>query len=258
MIMAQNGLLSNKWLLLATIGIELASAVLIFTLRDRLAWWLIVGLFSVFLIAASYSIISGAECNCFGFDWLGTWFTLPVDLCVLALAFVTRSQAGSLNKGNLQLPRILAISTILALTGVAFAEIRKTATFSAKKLEYLVADDMLGNPWPITDAYHPALSELKSGKWLVLILRPDCDHCRTLIEEHFKNPRWHRPGERTAVFLAGSLEWSFSVDYVTLEPGDNRIKWDGREPFVASPLVLLISDGIVNSSADFLSLQSYD
>lgn len=51
-IMAQNGLLSNKWLLLAAIGIEIAFAVLIFALRDRVAWLLIVGLYSVFLIAA--------------------------------------------------------------------------------------------------------------------------------------------------------------------------------------------------------------
>jgi hypothetical protein len=78
-IIAKEGILSSNWVLMAAIGLELAVAVLIVILRDRIAWWLIVGLFSVFLAAASYSIISGAECNCFGVDWLGSWFTLPID-----------------------------------------------------------------------------------------------------------------------------------------------------------------------------------
>lgn len=255
-IMAQNGLLSNKWLLLAAIGIELASAVLIFALRDRIAWWLIVGLFSVFFVAAGYSLISGAECNCFGFDWLGSRFTLTVDASVVALALSLRSQVRPSGGPPLQLQRVLVLAGAVAVTGMSFAEIRKFRNFSTKKLEYILADDMLGNRWPITDAYHPDLGQLKSGKWLVLILRPDCDHCRELVEKHFKDPTWHGPEERTAVFLAGSDEWSFRFDYVSMEPGSTTIRWYEGEPFVASPLVVQLQEGQVIAALESLTTKA--
>lgn len=244
-VMAKDGLLSTNWLLMAAIGLELAVAVLILLLRDRIAWRLIVGLFSVFLVAASYSIISGAECNCFGVDWLGSWFTLPIDACVLAIATFLRPDAHSRGIRRVQLPSALALATIFAIAGVAFAEFRKASISNTKRLEYLLADEMLEKPWPITDDYHPDLKQLKSGKWLILVLRPDCDHCRELVEEDFQDPTWHRPGERTAVFLAGSDEWSFRFDYVSMEPGNAKIRWQDGEPFVASPFVVYLSNAIV-------------
>jgi hypothetical protein len=80
----------------------------------------------------------------------------------------------------------------------------------------------------------------------VLVLRPDCDHCRELVEEHFQDPTWHRPGERTAVFLAGSDEWSFRFDYVSIELGETQIRWEEGEPFVVSPLVVFLTNGTVS------------
>lgn len=244
-VMAKDGLLSSKWVLMAAIGLELSVAVLILSLRDRIAWRLIVGLFSVFLVAASYSIISGAECNCFGVDWLGSWFTLPIDACILAIAMFLRPDAYSRGNRPVQLPNALALAAIFAIAGVAFVEFRKASTSNTKRLEYLLADDMLAKPWPITEDYHPELKQLKTGKWLILVLRPDCDHCRELVEEHFQDPTWHRPDERTAVFLAGSDEWSFRFDYVSMEPSDTRIRWELGEPFVASPFVVYLSNAIV-------------
>jgi hypothetical protein len=244
-VMAKDGLLSSKWVLMAAIGLELAVAVLILSMRDRIAWWLTVGLFSIFIVAASYSIIFGAECNCFGVDRLGAWFTLPVDVCVLAIAMFLRSDAYSRGERRVQLPSVLAMAAIFALAGVGFAEFRNMSTSNMKRLEYLLADEMLAKPWPITEKFHSDLKQLESGKWLLLILRPDCDHCRELVEEHFQDPAWHRPGERTAVFLAGSDEWSFRFDYVSMEPSDTRIRWERGEPFVASPFVVQLSNSIV-------------
>lgn len=71
---AKDGLLANKSVLIAAVGLEMAVGNLILALRDRTAWWLTIGLFSAFPVTASYSIISHTECNCFGFDWLGLDF----------------------------------------------------------------------------------------------------------------------------------------------------------------------------------------
>lgn len=47
---------------------------------------LIVVVFGCFASVASYALLSGKDCNCFGFDLLGARVTLPVDIIVLIAA----------------------------------------------------------------------------------------------------------------------------------------------------------------------------
>ncbi len=52
------------------------------------------------------------------------------------------------------------------------------------------------------------------------------------------------------MFVAGEDRWPFELDGISLEPdGRTVVRWE-EEPFVASPLVCLIEDGIVVDAAD--------
>jgi len=64
---------------------------------------------------------------------------------------------------------------------------------------------------------------LETGRWLVLIVQADCEHCQDLIAEHFADSRLHRPNERTAMFLAGATTWPFQLDQISLRVDAARI-----------------------------------
>lgn len=257
-MLATDGLLADEWLLPMAIAIEAGVAVLIVGLSPRLARILIVGLFGCFAVVATYSLLSGTECNCFGGDWFGARFTLPMDVCVLFGAWLLAPKANKQEKSSRLIPSTtLGLSALAMAVGVGVFEYRKAYSKFSEKLEYLLADELVGKPWPITEVYHPDLAELRVGKWLILILRPDCEHCRELVEDHFQDPNWHPPGMRTAVFLAGSNRWTFNLDHVSLVPDENSIHWEDGEPFVASPALFQCVEGIIGNASDGVSSEAF-
>lgn len=248
-ILAMNGLLSSEWLLISAILLELVAAVLIVGLSPREAWFLVVAVFAFFAIVASFALISGETCNCFGIELLGAWLTLPLDIIVLIGAVLLRPNVESQRNTRISFFSV-AFAVVLAAIGVGLAEYRLRQSESSERLEFLLADELIDKPWPITEAHHPELAQLRTGNWLILIVRSDCEHCQKLIAEHFHDPELHRPGERTAIFIAGSDEWTFRLDHVSLKPGKNSIRWPAGEPFVASPVVFQSVEGIVRHAAD--------
>lgn len=255
-ILAMDGLLSQHWLLNTVIGLEAIMAVLILSLSARIARALIIVVFGCFAMVAGYALVLGKDCNCFGLDLLGAWFTMPLDLLVLLGAWFLVPDTES------QLPvrvpkRLFALAIVLAVVGIGVSQYRISKSKTTQRLEFLLAEEMVNKPWPIASAFHPELAQLETGNWLVLIVRSDCEHCRELIERQFQDPKLHRPSERTAVFIAGSDEWSFQLDHVSFEPGPNLVSWQDSEPFVASPAAFLIVDGVVKHAGDSLDSSSF-
>lgn len=248
-ILATDGLLSNEWLLTTAIGVEAVFVVLIVGLPPRMARILIVVVFGCFASAASYALFSGKDCNCFGFDLLGAWVTLPVDIIVLVAAMFVCPKKYELQQASAFLYNV-ALAALLAATGIGLSQYRISQVKSPGNLEVLLADDMIDKPWPIMKSYHTDLAQLGTGRWLILIVRRDCEHCRELIEEQFQDPQRHRPSERTLIFITGSDEWFFRFDHVSLESGLESIQWADGEPFVASPAVFQVVDGIVKVAVD--------
>lgn len=255
-ILATVGLLSNQWLLTTAIGVEAVIAVLIVGLPPRMARILIVVVFGCFAFVASYALLSGRDCNCFGFDLLGAWVTLPVDIIVLIAALFVCPNRKELRQAS-GFIYVAALATLLAATGIGISQYRMSQAKSSERLEFLLADDMIDKPWPITEKYHLELAQLKTGHWLILIVRRDCEHCRDLINQQFQDPRKHRLGERTLIFIAGSDKWSFQFDHVSLVPGRQSISWTEGEPFVASPAVFLSIDGVVKNAAESVDLLTF-
>lgn len=247
-ILAGGGLLSSLPLLAGVIGYESAVAAWLVVGPQRWTWRLTLLTFSVFVASTVYAILTGRSCSCFG-EQLSPAVMLAIDIVVIVMALLFRP-GPSAHRGR---PTVVHL-TVCAVLGCSFAGVavwRDQAVDRSEPLEFLLADMLTGRQWPLDERLHPGLSPLSDGRWMVLVVRHDCDHCRQLLAEHFSDPARHRDDERTAILIAGSSEWPFQLDQVSIETaGEATISWPGEEPFVASPAVFLLEDAIVVQAAD--------
>jgi len=247
-ILAGGGLLGTVPRLLFVIAFEATAAVWLVIGNLYWSWILTLVTFSVFVASTSYAILTGQSCNCFG-DRLSPQVMLMVDAVVLVLAGCFRPcERIAWAKRHTSL---LACAIAVGVTFGGASMWRNQTVDRSEPLDFLLADMLIDKSWPLNEQVHPDLKELTSGKWFVLVVREDCDHCRQMVAQHFNDPQTHRPNERTAVFIAGSNEWGFALDEVSLDISeDELINWPTGEPFVASPAVFLVENGIVVDAAD--------
>ena len=120
-------------------------------------------------------------------------------------------------------------------------------------IQFLLADDWNGKPWPIADNFDTELKSLTVGKWLVLVFRIDCEHCKALAKRIDDQQNLGAEKKPSSVsFVAGSNDWPvhFGRASISLE-SKTVIHWNERnEPFVASPAAFLLEDGRVVEAND--------
>jgi len=244
-ILASDGMLSHRSLLLFAIWFESAFGLYMLIGKSSWAWLLSLVVFVSFSLVSAYAILSGVGCNCFAKS-IPPWLVLPIDLSVLGLLIWLRPSI-ALDR----LPSIFVTVACLALgvVVVGFTVRSESRPQATDPLHFLLADTLQGQPWPIGAHFHDQLRALGAGKWLVLVLRKDCEHCRELVENYFSDPTLHRAGERTATFIAGDRQWGFELDEVTFSP-TRFFSWSHEEPFCASPAVFVLQDGSIVDAAD--------
>ena len=247
-ILAGGGLLGTTPRLLFVIAFEATAATWLVIGSLFWSWILTLVTFSVFVASTGYAVFTGQSCNCFGGQF-SPQAVMFVDIVVLSLAAYFRP----LNRIRSSKRQMLQIA-LAGVVGVTFAgtSVWKNQTVArSEPLEFLLADMLIGKPWPLDAQLHSDLDQLNTGKWLIVVVREDCDHCRQMMAHQFSDPQTHRPNERTAIFIAGSNEWRIQLDEVSFDvSGDTFIIWPAGEPFVASPAVFLIENGIVVEAAD--------
>ena len=247
-ILAGGGLLGTMPRLLFVIAFEASAATWLLIGNLFLSWILTVAVFAVFVASTGYAIMTGQSCNCFG-ERFDPRTMLILDVVVLLLAGYFRPAGRSISSKRLMTHLVTAVVIGSLFAGASIW--RNQTTDRTEPLEFLLADMLIGKSWPLNEQSHPGLKELNSGKWLVLVVREDCDHCRKMMVQYFSDPQIHRPDERTAIFIAGSNEWPFQLDQISFElPGVQFVSWSMGEPFVASPAIFLIDDGIIVRAAD--------
>ena len=248
-ILSGDGLLSSRSLLLAVIAFEAAVATYLLIGNTVRSWWLTLATFSAFAVSAGYAIATGQDCNCIA-DGIGPQFMLPLDLTVLALTMWCRPKADPVPQNGNEMEKVVSCVVVAALF-VCAAGFRELDVDRDDPLEFLIADTMIHKPWPLNSRLQPELKPLETGRWLVLVIRRDCTHCRELLSNYFSDPGTHRKGERTAVFVTGGVDWPFQLDHVSLDiNGNTQVHWATGEPFVASPAVFLVQDGVVDNASD--------
>ena len=272
-ILAGDGLLSSRPLLLAAIGIEAALAVYLLFGDHRWSWRSAIAIFSVFAVTSGYAWATGQDCNCID-RRIGPGWMLAIDIVVLITAWYARpnfhspsggSDAVAAGEGHSGLapknqPRTaarilpLSVSLTAGILSITAAQWRHQAIVTADEaqIEYLIPELLIGKRWPLDSRIDPRLKPLETGNWMVVIVRRDCPHCQEFLDKHFADPTWHRPGERTVVFVAGDNQWPFQFDRVELTDIDFQkfISWSHDEAFATSPSIFLIRSGIVNDGLD--------
>lgn len=282
-ILAGDGLLSSQPLLLTAIGIEAALAVYLLFGNQRWSWRLTVALFSLFALISGYAWATGTDCNCIS-QRISPWAMFAIDITVLAAAWWARplhppagrvgSEARADGEGRAAtteasterlgepaiiqaakaptsfqklrpiFPIVLALVLGIATATAAHWRHQTIAAREQPNIDYLIPELLIGKRWPLDSRIDPRLKPLETGRWMVVIVRRDCPHCQEFLNKHFADPTWHRPGERTAVFVAGSDRWWFQFDRIewNFENYTSSLDWPVREPFVATPAIFELCD----------------
>ncbi len=246
-ILAGNGLLSNRWLLTMAISVEASVAVFLLLSNTFWSWAVTAILLMVFSGASTYAIASGLACNCIS-EKISPKMMLSFDLTILAILFLVRPVVSFRWDKPLmfQIFGSFGVGVLVAGAAVFYDPAEKN-----DPLQFLLADMLVEKRWPLDARLHPDLAELDQGTWMVLVVRRDCEHCRELLEKHFADPHAHRSNERIAVFVAGETTWPFVLDEVSIESSTSTsFTWLGDEPFVASPAIFLIENGVVVKASD--------
>lgn len=251
-ILKGDGLLSNGIVLDLAIVFESVAAVAIAFSNVRLCWWLIVSIFGCFAIVSALALVTSRDCNCFG-EWFGARVTLPIDLAIAIGCALFRVRNPNMHRDSHTSSRLILFGVLGLIVGIGLVSgghLRLQTSTTDDGTRFLFASDMIGKQWPIDGRLNPRLRELESGKWFVIIARRDCDHCARMLQEYFSDPRWHPAETRTILFVAGSNDWTFCLDLLSLiETPAGIVSWP-IEPFVSSPGIFLLNDGVVQDAAD--------
>ena len=244
------GLLGTMPRLVAVTAFEAAAAAYLIVGNRFLAWLLTLITFAIFVTSAFYAMATDQSCDCFG-EQLVPETMVVVDTVVLLLTGCLRPSSWRISSRTLvrPLPIVAVVGGLVAAMAVSRYEI----LVRHERSRLLVADVLVGKSWPLNGQMDSQLSELSSGKWMILIAQQDCGHCRNLVARYFADPETHRPGERTAVFVFGGADdrWQFQFDRVTLDlSGDTWLSWPNGKPYVVNPAVFLVDNGIVVDAAE--------
>jgi len=271
-ILRGESLLSNPLLLYAAICVESGVSIWALIAPSRLAWPIITILFATLTIFASWAIVTNRECSCFG-DLLPSGTSLPINIGIVVAMMLTRRKWGigqrdilysseptespasdlGRDKWATQFAGACFASLAAASVSVFVLHLAIKTQREVPNIRFLLADDWIGKSWPIDDQFDASLSELKKGKWLALIFRSDCEHCKTLAKRIEETQNVNADGKPNIVsFVAGSTVWPVHFGKAsTNSESSTRIQWNGREePFVASPAAFLIDDGKVTEAKD--------
>lgn len=249
-ILAGDGLLAAMPRLVAVAAFEAAVAAYLVVGNRIGSWLLTLTIFSIFVTSAVYAMATDQSCDCFG-KQLTPEIIVVVDTVVLLFTGILRPHGVRMSVQSL-----IRQLTIVAVVGGVFAALagwRYEVLLRQERSRLLLAELLVGNPWPLNGKTDPSLAKLSRGKWMILLARQDCVHCRNLVARHFADPETHRIGERTAVFVfgGGDHRWRYQFDRVTLDSsGDELPEWPDGEPYVINPAVFVVDDGIVVDASE--------
>ncbi len=249
-ILTGGGLLRTMPRLVAVVAFEAVVATFLIVGNRFWSWLLALTTFSIFVTSAVYAIATDQSCDCFG-EQLTPEMMVIADVVVLLLTGILRPRSPHMAVRSLF--RQLTIVAVVGGLVAALAGWRYDVLVRNERSRLLLAELLIGRPWPLNEKTDPALAELSSGKWMILIARQDCVHCRNLVARYFANPETHRKGERTAVFVFGGRgdQWRYQFDRVALDSSGAVVpEWPNGEPYVVNPAIFVVDGGIVVDAAE--------
>jgi hypothetical protein len=249
-----DGLLSSPSTLALAIGFEFTAAILIALAVPRVAYGTAVIVFASLAVVAGWAWWSQTDCNCFG-PQTPKGIPLLVDLgCLAMLATASRSirsteEKSLTNRWHFQ-PSVLAIALLFGSSAGGFAHWRATSESGDGEMPTWFGENLVGKPLPLLREEPIRKIIPRMGNALLVMLRPDCEHCRELAADW--NARQLQRNKMLAVIgiSVTTGAWGIMPEHVSAEstkvPKSVVLPWNAdEEPFVAAPTIIALRDQMV-------------
>lgn len=253
-ILVGTGTLSSPLFLLTAIAIESGLGVFLFLARSAWCWHITILTFGILSLFSGYYYYSGEQCDCFA-GFVDPVVLFVIDCSIVILCVMSRSRAK--RSPVILVPAAIGVSCSLFLSIYAYSN-HTPAKSDLQPIEFLLAESMTGKKWLIDENFNPLLSQLNRGQWLVFVFRSNCSHCKEFASQVRTNIDTSSL-EKTVVFISGENKWPFSFGKISLVfSPDGTITWPKNEPFVASPALFILNDGIVTNAFDGNNIEQVD
>lgn len=262
---AELGLLTSRWFLVAVVEFELAFGLwLLMGLYPRWTWRVALLCFVGFAGVSLQKALSGeTSCGCFGAVEVDPRLTFLLDVTAAALLlwFQPVQRPGEGHRVSVvRLRAYLAITLLVAPSaGVVMLAYRPTvlsgdaAELAGASLVVLRPERWVGDRFPLL-GHIDIGQQFASGKWVVVFYHGDCPDCRRLLLEYKRSVvggRKPRGGHRVAFVWVRDLGGTAAQrplrsdgSYVVGSLSDSK-DW-----FISTPAIVCLNDAIVAWAAD--------
>ncbi|TWT75285.1 DoxX family protein [Allorhodopirellula solitaria] len=251
-LLASGGLLGSPAAIASAVGLEWFAAAFIAIGPVRLAQRFAFVLFSVFTLVATWAWWTDQDCGCFG-PQTPKGVPLLIDTAALLLvAWSVRSQRKSARVAGpafQSLRASLVAGSMLAALSGGFTAWNINHQATAKAMPSWFGENLIGKEFPLLADPRFAALVPEQGEVLIVMLRPDCEHCRELVEQWSTTRQELRSTTKVIGISVSPGRWTVMPDLIAAVPtnksADTVITWKDTEPFVASPRVVALKNRIV-------------
>jgi hypothetical protein len=207
-----------------------------------------------FALAFSFAVVEflhhKSSCGCFGRVPVPPWATASFDALAVAALVVSQPVQVKTSKPRLIFAGAILIASVgvcaaMELTRPPVVHLADTDTLGAPgSLVVLEPEKWIGQPFPIADHIDIA-SQLAHGRWIVLLVHHDCDHCLAAIARYQSADLG---SARLAIIEMppyADADQKLADAPALLGRVDTQRDW-----FASTPVALMLEDGKVIHSAE--------
>lgn len=257
---ARDGLLEHHYAILGGAGVEVVLASLLLTgLWPKPARRAAIILFAVFSCIAGLKMLNHAQsCGCFGAVRVSPVYTLLFDILVVAALLALRAakpeeatSVTAIGRGRAIVAIAVIFTAFTAFAGIELQWLSRTEALAQQgdvpgdegSLVVLEPKDWAGKEFTLLKHIDIG-SQLQQGRWVVLLVHHDCDHCAAAVPRYIQATS---TANRLAVIemppyadLSAPPPWSPLPPTVLSGRLDETRDW-----FASTPVALKIEDGRV-------------
>ncbi len=248
-LLASGGLLGSSTAIALVVGFEWFAATFIAIGPVRAAQRLAILLFSGFAAVAAWAWWTDQDCGCFGPQ---TPKGVPLLLDLIALLLVAWSVQSKRRSGTIAKPACQSLAASLiagsmfAALGSGFTAWQINHQAAAQTMPSWFGENLIGKEFPLLADPRFAALVPEQGEALIVMLRPDCEHCRELIEQWPTISSQLAPSTKVIGISVSPNRWTVNPGKPTVKPlgisSELVIDWEGDEPFVTAPGMFMIQD----------------
>jgi hypothetical protein len=221
--------------------------------RRGARWAALAGFHVFFTVSLSRALAGEESCGCFGPVRIDPRWTAALDLAAILSLWRWRPGEGQgrpVGSRDLRVVVILLLFLIVGIPGGLVLAARWPDLDADGSVVILKPEKWVGHRCPLLP-YADIGDELSRGRWLVVLYRHDCPHCRAVVPIYEAKARAvaANPAAPRIAFLAvpphGTPLWKFASGSASLQ---GRLT-ESKEWYGSTPAVLRLQDGVVQAES---------